>query len=285
MNNGTKRYSTSSGDGASTSKKVKIEDDSDYDIEGNQSESSFYEGSTVSEKNLTRYLVTLEDDDEATITFKSDSMQFDSPDEYTDVKEDDMESSCEFEELQQFSPFVERDTSDDETTSESTTEDLRYLIELNEQGLIIDFNLNDSNEREESTEVDLLDPEDVIEHSVNNMFNIFSRLPGQSLNIQGEIAHIGPPQFFQVLESVSSVLELILSDSNNIQVGAVYSFKQVSVTASTPNEDIFKYDLILDSNTVIREITNKELTALESQYDLTNYAKIILKSAGQFVGE
>ncbi|KAJ8685631.1 hypothetical protein QAD02_021424 [Eretmocerus hayati] len=139
MDEGTKRYySTSSGDGASISKKIRIEDDSDYDIQ---------------EKN---------------------SMQFDSPDGYTDTK-DDMESSCELEELQQFSPFVERYASDDETTSGSTAKDLRYLIELNEQGLIVDFNLNDYNEREECTEVDSSNPVDVIERSLDNMINIFSR--------------------------------------------------------------------------------------------------------------
>ncbi|KAJ8681501.1 hypothetical protein QAD02_017293 [Eretmocerus hayati] len=41
-----------------------------------------------------------------------------------------------------------------------------------------------------------------------------------------------------------------------LEVGATYSFEKVSLTASSPNEDIFKYDLIIDSNTIIREIQN-----------------------------
>ncbi|KAJ8684651.1 hypothetical protein QAD02_020444 [Eretmocerus hayati] len=259
--------SISNADSASTSKNIKIEDD-EYDFEESHSESSFYEDSTVSKKDLTRYLVTLEDDSESTVTLGLDSSQYSSSEEFKDMLKDDSRSSNEIEELQHFSSVSESDTSDDETSSESTAANIRYLIELNEQGLIVNFDINDSNRREESTQGDPPNLECEIEHSPGNMTNILSRLPRQSLRkITAE-----------VYNNDCDTLQKLLS------VGATYSFKQFSVTASTPKEDIFKYDLILNSKSVIEEIANEELAALESQYDLTKYAKILLKSAGELVG-
>ncbi|KAJ8681500.1 hypothetical protein QAD02_017292 [Eretmocerus hayati] len=185
MKRTTRKSSDDSNLNTPSTKKIRLGNDSDSESEGYFSNSSVYEGSTVSQQNLTRYLVTLEDDAASVFSFCSTLQDCSNIEQLSDSSHDTIEYSIELNDLQQYGPSIDYDSSDDDITTESTVAEIRYLIELNEQGLKVDFNLKNVDEfqfMEHLQPTPVESPLGKTDHLISDFNSISSKSPGDYLS-------------------------------------------------------------------------------------------------------